>query len=103
METVSSACVRASGHRSHSRYVVAPGRWATTVVPSAPTRPEYATSAAIAAGADPQAYSFNYAIANPKDKKSAKKLLPKKREPVDVVALLNREFAEATGIRHYRL
>ena len=68
-----------------------------------PTRPEYATSAAIAAGADPQAYSFNYAIANPKDKKSAKKLLPKKHEPGDVVALLNREFAEATGIRHYRL
>ena len=68
-----------------------------------PTRPEYATSAAIAAGADPQAYSFNYAIANPKDKKSAKRLLPKKHEPGDVVALLNREFAEATGIRHYRL
>ena len=63
----------------------------------------HATSAAIAAGADPQAYSFNYAIANPKDKKSAKKLLPKEHEPGYVVALLNREFAEATGIRHYRL
>ena len=69
-----------------------------------PNRPEYATSAAIAAGASPQAYSYNYAIANPKPAKALRRLLPKKGpDEAAVATLLNREFATATGIRHYRL
>ena len=43
-------------------------------------------------------------LARPKAKNQlGRKVVPKKHDAEDVLALVNREFAEATGIRHYRL
>ena len=68
-----------------------------------PRRLEYVAAAAAAAGVGAQAYSFNYDAAPPPKKKSLRRLLPKKTAEDDLAVALNREFAEATGIRHYRL